>query len=60
MKMDKFQKVSTLVFSITLMIVGILQILSSLYLSGLIMILAGVIIVLMRNKLKKQEDKTED
>ena len=55
----KNREILTLVFGIILMIVGMLQILSSLYSSGILMFIAGAMIMAMRKEIIKLTKKNQ-
>ena len=55
MSRKRFQGIATLIFSIILIIIGILQIvLSDLFGSAGLLIMAGILILLMRHELKNK------
>lgn len=55
----KFRNILSSYFAIVLLIIGLLQILSSLYGSGVIIILAGIVILLMKNEIKKLKEESD-
>ena len=55
--MNEFKKISILIFSICVLVTGVLQILDSLFGSGIIMVLAGILILVMTHELLRCKDR---